>query len=180
MTGILGVPGSSHALSPLSCYFPHNNMADALGWGLHRKTSISQEIWILWQSKLALNLPMSGKQTREFPFATSHEARLSQHIILEASVRWMVSIFPAKLSHLRFLHPESRKLQQPSLPALELGHCSLKYTAPGQPGWLHPAIKGTSCSTEPCEGIFLFQRRIRPTNHKQYKELLFSFHFLAV
>jgi len=82
---------------------------------------------------------MSGKQTREFPFATSHEARsheamLSQRIILEASVRWMVSIFPAKLSHLRFLHPESRKLQQPSLPALELGHCSLKYTAPGRPG----------------------------------------------
>lgn len=49
MTGILEAPGSSHALSPLSCYFPYKNKADALGWGLHRKTkSTSQKIWIFW------------------------------------------------------------------------------------------------------------------------------------
>lgn len=45
MTGTLGALGSNNALSPLSCYFPYKAIAEAPGWGRHRKT-ICQKIWI--------------------------------------------------------------------------------------------------------------------------------------
>lgn len=66
MTGTLGALGSSHALSPLSYYFPYikENDRDVLSWDVQREKKIlpvksSKLVFFIGNSKLVLKAVVS-------------------------------------------------------------------------------------------------------------------------